>query len=300
MPEPPVPRILSFLLPVLVVLLLAACSDPEPSADPTGATSESGSEAAAPSDAPPGFVLVAIGDSIPYNLEGDCPGCTGFVDSYAGALEDEVGEPVAVLNRSRHDGARTIDIVEQLQSDDGLLAELATADVIVMSVGFNDQPPYADAHDGCPEPVTDSDPLSTAVERAAATSHDCIDTVVQAIRGQIAEVFAGLRVQAPDAAIGALTAYDSWLGWSELDAVDKGTRKELYAAVRYWMHEWRDALCDEAEAVGAVCVDVYTAFNGPDGDQPPADFVAADHTHPSQVGNDVIRDLLIGAGLTRS
>ena len=79
--------------------------------------------------------------------------------------------------------------------------------------------------------------------------------------------------------------------------MDRDTRNDLYDAVRYWMYEWRDALCDEAEAVGAVCVDVYTAFNGPDGDQPPGDFVAADYTHPSQVGNDGISDLLIEANL---
>ena len=104
-------------------------------------------------------MLVAIGDSIPFNLEEDCPGCTGFVDSYAGALEAELGEPVAVVNRSRHDGARTIDIVEQLHSDELLLTQLATADVIIVSAGFNDQPPFGNAHDGCPEPVTDTDPL---------------------------------------------------------------------------------------------------------------------------------------------
>ncbi len=148
--------------------------------------------------------------------------------------------------------------------------------------------------------MTECDPLSTAIERAAATSHDCIDTVVQAIRGQFAEVVAGVREQAPEAAIGALTAYDSWLGWSEVEAVDKRTRNDLYDAVRYWMHEWRDAMCDEAEAVGAVCVDVYKPSTDPKADQPPADFVAADYTHPSQKGNDVIRDLLIEAKLTGS
>ena len=278
------------ILPVLLIVLLAACSSP----------SESSSEAAAPSEASPDLVVVAIGDSIPYNLEADCPGCTGFVDSYAAALEDETGEGVTALNRSRHDGARTVDILEQLQTDADLLGELPTADVVVMSVGFNDQPPFADGHDGCPEPVTETDPLTTVVERAAATSHACIDTVVQVIRGQIAEVLAGVRERAPEAAIGALTAYDTWLGWPELDAVDARVRDKLYAAERYWMHEWREAMCAEAEAVGAVCVDVYSAFNGPYGDQPPADLVAADYTHPSQVGNDVIRDLLVEAGLTGS
>ena len=43
---------------------------------------------------------------IPYNLEEDCPGCTGFVDSYALALEERLGRPVEVNNYSRHDGAR--------------------------------------------------------------------------------------------------------------------------------------------------------------------------------------------------
>jgi lysophospholipase L1-like esterase len=296
MPEPLVPRLLS----VLLILVLAACSAANTSAQPTGSLPASESESPAPSEDEPDFALVAVGDSIPYNLADDCPGCTGFVDSYAADLEADLGEPVAVVNRSRHDGARTIDIVEQLQSDERLLAELATADVIVMSVGFNDQPPFADEHDGCPEPVTDTDPLTTAVERAAATSHDCIDSVVRVIRDQIADVFERVRAQAPDAAIGALTAYDSWVGWSELDSVDERTRADLYDAVRYWLHEWRSAMCEVAEAAGAVCVDVYSAFNGPDGTQPPTDFVAADYTHPSQEGNDMIRDLLIESDLTGS
>lgn len=32
--------------------------------------------------------------------------------------------------------------------------------------------------------------------------------------------------------------------------------------------------------------------------EPPGDLVAADNTHPSQAGNDVIRDLLIDADLS--
>ena len=287
MSEPSVRRV----LPTVLAILLAACSSGVPSSQPPASASEAASEA------PPDFVLVAIGDSIPYNLEDDCPGCIGFVNSYAAALEAESGKPVAILNESRHDGARTIDIVEQLKTDDELLAKLASADVIVMSVGFNDQPPYADAYVGCPEPVSETDPLGTAIERAAATSQECIDSVVPVIQGQIADVFAAIREQAPDAAIGALTAYDTWIGWEALDSLDEPTRNRLYAAERHWFHEWRDAMCAEAEAVDAGCVDVYSAFNGADGTQAPADFVGDDYTHPSQVGNDVIRDLLIEANL---
>ena len=266
---------------------------------PTGApiSSQSIGASAEPAAASPNLVLVAIGDSIPYNLQEDCPGCTGFVDAYGAALEAEVGQRVDVLNRSRHDGAQTFDILVQLESDEDLLAELASADVIVTSIGFNDQPPFIDAYDGCPEPVTDSDSIQILAERAAATSRECIDSAVLVLRRQVAEVFAIVREQAPGAGIGALTPYDTWLGWSGLDSVDPPARNDLHDVVGYWMHEYREAMCAEAEAIGAVCVDVYSAFNGPEGTQPPTDFVAGDYTHPSQEGNDVIRELLVEADL---
>ena len=282
-------------VPVVLALLLAACGGGTPASEP--GTSTEGSGPASPSAAAPNVVLFALGDSIPFNLEDDCPGCTGFVNSYGAHLQDQLGEPVAVINESRHDSATTSDIVEQLQTDQAFLDELATADVVVMSVGFNDQPPFLEAHDGCPEPIGDASPLSTVFERAAATSRECIDSVVQVTRDRIAEVFAGIREQAPNAPIAALTAYDTWVGWSELDSTDAQTRDQLLAAENYWFHQWRDAMCEEAAVVDATCIDVYTAFNGADGTQPAGDFVGADYTHPNQHGNDVIRELLIEANL---
>ena len=286
------------VLAVALTLLLAACSSGGPSTEQSGSAQASADATASPSEAAPDFVLVAIGDSIPYNLEDDCPGCTGFVDSYAAALEAELGEPVAVINRSRHDGAQTSDILEQLGEEDRLLEELASADVIILSVGFNDQPPFGQTHEGCPERVAESDSLETAVQRAVETSQECMDSVMEEIRVQYVEVLEAIRAQAPDAAIAALTSYDSWLGWSALDSLDEPTRSALYDKERYWQQRWRDVMCAQAEALAAVCVDLYSAFNGPDGTDPPTDFVAADYTHPSQEGNDVIRDLLIEANLT--
>jgi lysophospholipase L1-like esterase len=247
-----------------------------------------------------GLVLVALGDSIPYNSSDDCPGCTGFVDSYGAALEAELGASVEIINESRHDGARTVDILEQLEDDEDQLADLAAADVIVMSVGFNDQPPFADAYDGCPEPIRDSDLIGAVVERGAEVTTGCIDTAVEGLRTRIAEVFATVRAQAGGAAIAALTPYDAWLGWDYLESHDEATRTALLEAERYWFHAWREAICEEAEAVSAVCIDVYTAFNGADGTQPANDLLAADYTHPSQEGNDVIRDLLVAANLAQN
>jgi len=291
MSEPSVPRIQAAFL----ALMLAACSSAAPSSEEPTVP-----ESAAPSEAAEGLVLVAIGDSIPYNAPEDCPACTGFVDSYSEALAIEIGQPVTANNWSRHDGARTIDILEQLGSDQRLRDQLAGADVIVMSVGYNDQPPFADAHEGCPPAVNDAMSLEAIVQAGAETSPACIDGAVAIIRGQIAEVFGHLRELAPEAEIATLTGYDSWRGWPELGATDPTTLDTLYAAETYWFHEWNAALCEEAEAAGAVCIDVYRAFNGADGTEPPGDLVAADYTHPSQAGNDVIRDLLLDAGLSDS
>lgn len=270
--------------------VLIGCSSP---ATPSGVQSTS----IAAATGSRGLVLVAIGDSIPYNLSSDCPGCTGFVDSYAAALETEMDQSVEVLNRSRHDGARAIDIVNQLRTDQDLLDQLATADVILMSVGFNDGPPFVDDHAGCPRKVNVSANTATVFAAAAATTPACINAVVPVIRDQVADVLRRTREAAPTAVIAVLTAYDTWRGWSEAEAADAATRDALYAAETYWFHAWRAALCTTAAAADAACVDVYTAFNGPDGTDSPEPFVGDDFTHPSQAGNDVIRDLLVGADL---
>jgi lysophospholipase L1-like esterase len=288
---------------VLTMAILAGCQttdggeaiEPSTAAEPPSTSAVTAHAVTTRATEPPaGFALLAIGDSIPYNSPDDCPGCIGFVDSYGAALEAELGEPVTVLNRSRHDGARTGHIQEQLQSDEALLEELAGADVVLVSVGFNDGPPFVEPHDGCPAPLGDSAGVPEYAEAGAATTRACINTVLQIVRDQAAGVFASIRDVAPKAVVGALTPYDAWRGWPELDQVDASG---LYDAVTYFLQTWRPALCEEAAATGAVCVDVYSAFNGPDGTQPPGAYLAPDYAHPSQEGNDRIRDLLVEADL---
>ncbi len=295
-------RTASHLASVAMVVLLAACgSDPvEPSpaiaASPSPAISSEPSPTTAPeSPSADGLTVVALGDSIPFNSPGDCPGCTGFVDSYAAALGEDLDRPVAVVNRSRHDGARTIDILRQLKSDDDLVAQLGTADVVIISVASNDQPPFVDPHDGCPPAVGPSASDSEAFEAAAQTSPSCIDSVVPVILDQVTEVSARVRAAARDAAIVVLTPYDSWRGWPGLDGLDATTLSRLLDAETYWFQTWNPVLCEAAEKIDAVCLDVYGAFNGADGTDAADEYVADDYTHPSQKGNDRIRDLLLDA-----
>ena len=75
-------------------LLIASCSGGDRSAP----------DAAQPTAPTESLRLVAIGDSIPYNSPEDCPGCTGFVDSYADAVAAATGQTVDVTNLSEHTG----------------------------------------------------------------------------------------------------------------------------------------------------------------------------------------------------
>ena len=89
-------------------ILLAACgggATPAPASPghPTNAPTQAPEPTLTPTAAPtarPDYVVVALGDSIPYNSPDDCPGCTGFVDLYATELGKAAGKTVAVRNMS--------------------------------------------------------------------------------------------------------------------------------------------------------------------------------------------------------
>jgi lysophospholipase L1-like esterase len=261
---------------LIVALLVAGCGEDEP--DPGRA--ESG-----PAD--PERSLVALGDSIPLNEASTCPGCDGFVDTYA----DEIGADV--VNLSVH-GRRVQGVADQLAAGEAS-AVLADADVVIVSFGANDQPPYRGADQPCRTGRTAT--FVAAVEAVAATTTDCVDQVTRTIRRGASEALADIAEQAPDATVAVLAPYDFWLGWPELQAAPDEKVAAAEATIRYAVRRWRDALCGLATDQGMACVDLYAAFNGPDGDRPAGDLLSSDHTHPSQRGNDLIRDLLLEANL---
>lgn len=237
--------------------------------------------------------IVVIGDSIPFNASQDCSGCTSFADSYGDAIAAGTGETVVVENRSRHDGARTADVEQELAS--GALADvLDGADVVIISVGYNDQPPYDGERPCAAASLTTDAELFAAV---IATTRECVDEVTGNVRESVASILSLVRSIAPDAAIGVLTSYDSWAGWPALEAAGPETAEAVGGVIAYGLEQWRAALCAEAEVAGAVCVDLYEGFNGPAGDQVAGALLAPDYTHPSQLGNDLIRDLLLASEL---
>jgi lysophospholipase L1-like esterase len=276
---------------VAASVTLGGCGDGD---GVSGAGDSAGNGAPTGSSAVPSISVVVLGDSIPYNSPEDCSGCTGFAESYAEDLGEELGEPVGVTNLSRHDGARTRDIVDQLLSGE-LTESLATADVVILSVGFNDQPPYTDPDQPCQvdEPAAAAD----AVEAVTATTQECVNEVTETLRRTLARGLRQLKAQAPGATVAALVPYDAWNGWSALDSVPVAKGRSVVRLISYALDAWRTTLCAEMVQAGGVCVDVYRAFNGSDGAQPSGELLAPDYTHPSQQGNDRIRDLLLAARL---
>ncbi|MCU1447498.1 SGNH/GDSL hydrolase family protein [Cryobacterium sp.] len=243
-----------------------------------------------PDDSAPTRTVVVIGDSIPFNSPDDCPGCVGFVESYAEALSDSSDEIYTAVNRSRHDGARVSDVLDEVES--GSLDEaLSNADVIIVSVGYNDQPPYGDG--SCYDEAIDLDTVKGAAEALSATTADCIGTQTATAAANLADLLGGVRGLAPDASIRALTAYNAWTGWPDFEALGAETAGSASRTVAAGLLAWRTVVCHEAEKVGGDCVDLLTAFNGTDGLTPSGDLLAEDYTHPSQKGNELIRDLLL-------
>ena len=85
--------------------------------------------------------------------------------------------------------------------------------------------------------------------------------------------------------------YNDWIGFEQADLTPEQADQTVI------LHDaWNTMLCDSAEANNFDCTDVYHAFTGADGSKPSADLLAADYTHPSQLGNDEITELLTQRG----
>jgi len=286
-----------------VVACAAPASSTTPSTVPAGSSVPSTAPPAAapsvpapspsPSEATNALHLVVIGDSIPF---GDhfCPGCTAFPAQYAKDLETRLGRPVVLQNRSRDDGAQMDDIEVQVKGSGPLRAELEAADVVLVSVGFNNAfPDPATWHD-CKGDIGGS--VESYVDWALSDGSACLKPGLATYAKQYDRIFSmltDLRKGKPTV-FGVINVHDGNLNGS--DFTDAGMPAAKLAAINAWMvgvyDRWNAMECDRGKAHGFACVDVYHAFNGPKGDQPSGTVNTIDGAHPSQAGNDLIAGLL--------
>ena len=248
--------------------------------------------AATPTAAPP-LDLVVIGDSIPF--AGFCTTCErAFVADYALRLEGALGREVKVINRSRNDGAQLNQIADQVETETRLREELSAADLVIISAGINDGPPWAPEHP-CGSYIGSE--TRDMIDQMLAYTQDCLDGSVAAREDDFRRLFTAVDDLAPDASpVVVINAYNSWTGWPELAANATPAELEQFdRTISHFLDAWNEQECALAVESGFVCIDLYHAFNGPDGMSPAGDLLELDYSHPSQKGNALIADLLMEA-----
>ena len=167
-------------------------------------------------------MVVAVGDSIPFNSEDDCPGCTGFVDRYATELGTATGKTVGVRNLSQHNGLQVQGLLDEIGDGAQRAETLAEADAIIVGIAHNDIPWNVndDACDGA-----GSDNIDWSKYTAA-----CFATEVKRYTPKYEAVFeriAALRAGKPTV-LRAINRYNDWTGWpGHPEAADGRGRRRL-------------------------------------------------------------------------
>jgi lysophospholipase L1-like esterase len=267
---------------------LTACSGSGPTTDASSPTVTKpsvspSSPSAAASDA--SLNLVVIGDSIPFDNQDVCPGCTLFIDRYADALAAATGRTVVRQNLSQRTGLTLDMLLSQL---DGFRSALSGADAIVVAIAHNSIALNADKPCG----ATFDDATNQLSDWSKVNTTCAADTAAAARPGydRLFAQIAAWRDGRPTL-LTALNKYNDWIGWRAADLTPDQERRTVI------VHDaWNGMLCASAKAHGFRCADVYHAFNGRRGDRPAGDLLSSDYTHPSDTGEALIAETLVKLG----
>jgi hypothetical protein len=231
---------------------------------------------------PTPWLLVAVGDSIPYS---ECFGCKGFVERYAKAITEATGHPVKIQNLAEHNALQIDGLLRELENDTLRREALANADIIVVGIAHNDAAMNSNV-DLCDGVNGDNPDWSKYNAECALASAELFRPKFESVYSQIV----ALREGKPTI-FRTINRYNDWNGWPGHDLPPEGV-----TATKEVIDAWNDMICKAAEENEFVCADIYHAFNGPDGLTPSADLVQTDYTHPSYKGNELIAQVLVDLG----
>lgn len=279
---------------LILAVGLLGCSAPvssststssSPSVSEAPSAAPSATEAAPSASAEGGLLLVALGDSIPFNSPDDCSGCTGFVKRYGEALSEATGENVRVFNDSEHN-SKTVDmLVTEVKDSTARREHIAAADAIIVGIAHNDAPMNRD-DDACDGAGGENPDWSKFTDECIATEVARFTPMYESVY----ETVASLRAGKPTI-LRTINRYNDWNGWPGHDLSPAGV-----AVTAKVIKAWNAMICGAAEANGFLCADISTRFNGADGTKPSGDLLAGDYTHPSDTGNEAIATVLIDLG----
>jgi lysophospholipase L1-like esterase len=229
-----------------------------------------------------GLRLVVLGDSIASGSEAS-DGPTFGVPA-AAAVEALSGRSVELTNLADASLA-SADLLQRVLHSATMRTAIAGADIVTITVGGNDADPFADHPAGTCAAGGDG---RTCLAAYAPDLEKNLDGIVAEILVLRAGQPTAIRITSPD--------YNPFIGLTsspDLPAFDPQFGLTFYRQVA---EAETAAACAVAQRHGALCVDFYHAFNGADGTQDAAPFLAADHLHPSPTGQQRIADLLVAAG----
>jgi acyl-CoA thioesterase I len=204
--------------------------------------------------------IVALGDSVPRGT--NCH-CTPYPPLTAEGLSATSGNAVTATNDSVA-GYTTSDVLHQVDSDNGVIDHLRTADAVEIEVGAND----------------------VGYSRACGTTVDCyaphvptIEKNLDAIVRRVHELTSGHK-----ALVVLLDYWSVWLGGQY--AADKG---EAYVAAAEEMTDRVNAVIKSTAAkTGSAYVDLRAAFKGPNYAYDETRYLSNDGDHPNAAGHEQI------------
>jgi len=208
------------VLVLLLAVALSACapaatpaptatSIPPTSVPPTVFPTNTATSSSEPTPSPAGsapWSLVAVGDSLLYNSQHDCPGCVNSVDRYAAAISKATGHPVKVQNLSQHNGLQTDGLIDELKTDTTRRDALANADIIVVGIGHNDTAWNRD-DDPCDGPTGNDVDWSKFNATCAAAAAEIFRPKLESVYAQIVALRAGKPTL-----FRTINVYNDWIG----------------------------------------------------------------------------------------
>ena len=244
-------------------------------------------EASASADV--GWQLVAIGDSIPFG-QFDCGGCPAFPQLFGAWVETTTGIPVQVKNLSSHAGLTTPGLLERLTTSNTYTDAIREAEIITVTIGHNDVP-WGALDDGCDGANGFFDGNADASWQVLVGP--CLQPEVDRYRRNLDAVL--IAVLATREGQPTVIRFTNQYADIPGDPCCPPEATEVSTTIK---DAFNKAACEVATTHDIPCIDVYHAFNGPDGSEDAGELLAQDHTHPSALGQQKIAELLEAAGLS--
>jgi lysophospholipase L1-like esterase len=224
--------------------------------------------------------LVALGDSDTTG-SGDPTG-QGWVRRYAALVEQQTGRAVDVRNRATN-GETSDQLLDRVRTDASLRDDIAAADIIVLGTGG------ADLNAG-------DDALVAGNCAAEACYHDDLESFGRSL-DDVGAVIAELRRDQPTILRG-LTPPNALPGAE--DVIPPILAAVATEVVVYQATSLLESMCTAMHNHGGECIDVLTAFNGPDGTGDAYQLGLMNHDdccYPNDAGQQLMAELLMRTGL---